>query len=55
MGYKVFGTRGGDVSYATRGKVRAYVQFRQSVPEGFERLNLWPVEVFDSIQPPAAP
>jgi hypothetical protein len=55
MGYKVFGTRSGEVAYAVQGKVAAYVQFQQSVPEGFEHLKLWPVEVFDSIQPPAAP
>ena len=55
MGYKVFGTRNGQVAYTVQGKVAAYVQFQQSVPEGFEHLKLWPVEVFDSIQPPAAP
>jgi len=55
MGYKVFGTRSGEVSYAIQGKARAYVQFQQAVPKGFEHLKLWPVEVFDSIQAPAAP
>jgi hypothetical protein len=55
MGYKVFGTRSGEVGYAIQGKSAAYVQFQQSVPKGFEHLKLWPVEVFDSIQPPAAP
>jgi hypothetical protein len=55
MGYKVFGTRSGEVAYAVQGKVAAYVQFQQSVPKGFEHLKLWPVEVFDSIHPPAAP
>ena len=63
MGYKVFGTcnaainkvegRGtGEVRYTTKGKVRAYVQYRQSVPPGFARLNLWPADVFDWIAPP---
>ena len=55
MGYKVFGSRSGDVSYTINGKVGAYVQYQQSIPGGFEHLKLWPVELFDSIQPPAAP
>jgi hypothetical protein len=55
MGYKVFGTRAGEVAYTITGSVNAYVQFQQSVPAGFERVNLWPVEVFDSIQPPKSP
>ncbi len=55
MGYKVFGTRAGEVAYTIKGRVRAYVQFQQSVPKGFERVNLWPVEVFDAIQPPESP
>ncbi len=55
MGYKVFGTRSGEVSYTTKGKVQAYVQYEQSVPKGFEQLKLWPADVFDFIQPPAAP
>ena len=31
MGYKVFGTRAGDVSYSVKGSVRAYVQYQQTV------------------------
>lgn len=54
MGFKVFGTRSGDVSCATTGKVQAYVQYQQAVPAGFERLSHWPVAVFDTIQPPLA-
>ncbi len=58
MGYKVFGAsdkRGtGQISYTTKGKVRAYVQFEQPVPKGFERLGLWPVELFDRLAPPKA-
>jgi len=56
MGYKVFGTgkQQGSISYTTKGKVRAYVQFEQSVPPGFERLGLWPTEVFDALRPPPA-
>lgn len=52
MGYKVFGTRSGEVSYTTKGTVSAYVQYQQPVPKGFQRLGLWPVQVFDSLQPP---
>ncbi|OHB79052.1 MAG: hypothetical protein A2V98_01980 [Planctomycetes bacterium RBG_16_64_12] len=54
MGYKVFGTEGkeGQISYTTQGKVGAYVQFEQPVPDGFERLGHWPVEAFDALGPP---
>ena len=53
-GYSVFttGEEGKAVSYTTKGKVQAYVQFKQSVPEGFERINLWPVQLFDAIAIP---
>ncbi|MBN1817286.1 MAG: hypothetical protein JW828_07985 [Sedimentisphaerales bacterium] len=53
-GYSVF-TPGPDseaVSYTTKGKVQAYVQFKQPVPDGFERLGLWPVELFSHMAPP---
>lgn len=52
MGFKVFGTRSGQVSYTTKGRVRAYVQFQQPTPPGFERLGLWPVETFQWMAPP---
>jgi hypothetical protein len=52
MGFKVFGTRSGEVSYTVQGKVSAYVQYRQPVPEGFRRLRFWPKEVFDAVGPP---
>lgn len=55
MGCKVFGAGKGDVSYATRGDVQAYVQFQQEVPKGMLRLGHWPVEAFQSILPPALP
>jgi hypothetical protein len=55
MGYKVFGTRGGEVSYTTKGAVGAYVEFEQPVPARIDRIKLWPVALFDAIQPPAAP
>ncbi len=57
MGYKVFGISQGigkrtdPVLYSIRGKVRAYVQFQQEVPKGFERLVQWPVETFDALLP----
>ncbi len=53
-GYSVF-TPGNDakaVTYTIKGKVQAYVQFSQPVPEGFERINLWPTELFDFIAIP---
>lgn len=67
MGYKLFGrstqkvngvadrTAPGDPSYSLKGKVQVYVQFEQPTPEGFERLGLWPADVFLQIAPPRAP
>ena len=52
LGYKVFGTRQGDVSFSLKGRVAAYVQYRQDVPVGFERLRFWPVDAFQAILPP---
>ncbi|MBN2292762.1 MAG: hypothetical protein JXM70_10075 [Pirellulales bacterium] len=63
MGYKVFGSGGqqfgcgarpdgGPISYTTKGRVQAYVQYRQAVPKGIERLRFWPVEAFESMAPP---
>ena len=62
VGYKVFGRSvpfinkiagtGGQFSYTVKGKVTAYVADTQSVPEGFERLGCWPVDVFDDLLPP---
>jgi hypothetical protein len=55
MGYKVLGARNGDLfSYSVTGTVSAYVQYRQSVPRGFVRTPLWPVDLFRRIRPPAA-
>lgn len=58
MGYKVFGVRvnpetANELGYTVKGDVRAYVQFQQEVPEGMLRITHWPVEVFQSIVPPA--
>jgi hypothetical protein len=53
MGYRIFGARDNDLfSYTLTGRNRAYVQYRQPVPKGFERLRFWPVEVFDDLLPP---
>ena len=53
-GYSVFtpGADAKDVTYTTKGKVQAYVQFRQALPKGFERLGLWPTDLFSQIAPP---
>jgi hypothetical protein len=50
-GYSVTtpGDDGKALSYTTKGKVQAYVQFSQTIPEGFERINTWPAELFDFI------
>ena len=56
-GYSVF-TPGEDAkaaSYTTKGEVQAYVQFKQPLPEGFERLGLWPTALFGRIAPPRSP
>ncbi len=52
MGYKVLGARSNALfSYTTKGTNRAYVQYRQPVPDGFERLRFWPVEAFNDLVP----
>jgi len=38
-------------SYSLKGSNRAYVQYRQPVPEGFERLRFWPLDVFNELLP----
>jgi hypothetical protein len=49
LGFKVFGARAGNVSYTTAGSNSVYVQYRQPVPAGFERLRFWPVETFNDL------
>jgi len=53
-GYSVFtpGEAQKAVTYTTQGKTQAYVQFKQDVPQGFERLGLWPTGLFSQIAPP---
>lgn len=55
MGCKIFGAGNGEISYATKGDVEAYVQFQQDVPKGMLRLGHWPVEVFQTLLPPSPP
>jgi len=53
MGYRVLGARNDDLfSCTTRGTNRAYVQYRQPVPQGFSRLRFWPTDVFNELMPP---
>jgi hypothetical protein len=56
-GYSVFtpGEESKVASYATKGKVQAYVQFKRELPAGFERLGLWPTDLFSRIAPPRTP
>ena len=42
-------------SYTTKGKVQAYVQFKQPCPQGFNGLGLWPTELFSQMAPPRTP
>jgi len=53
-GYSVFtpGEAQKAVTYTTKGKTKAYVQFKQDMPQGFERLGLWPTDLFSQIAPP---
>jgi hypothetical protein len=52
MGFGVFGAKDKDFfSYTCTGTNRAYVQYRQPVPAGFERLRFWPVETFNELLP----
>ncbi len=55
-GYSVFtsGPASEAVTRTTKGKVQAYVQLKQTVPEGFQRLGLWSAELFSQMAPPAA-
>ncbi len=52
MGCKIFGAGQGDIKYTTRGDVKAYVQFQQTVPTGMQRLGAWPADVFQTLLPP---
>ena len=49
-GYSVFttGEDGKAVSYTTKGKVQADVQFKQTIPEGFDRIKRGPGQGWES-------
>ena len=56
MGYKVFGSQivnynplGNNLSFSLKGKVRAYIQYQQVVPNGMENFGGWPVDLFNVI------
>lgn len=53
-GYSVFTTGPFSklISYATMGRNTAYVQFKQEMPKGFDRVGIWPAELFSKIAPP---
>jgi hypothetical protein len=53
-GYSVFtpGPASEAASCTAQGKVQAYVQYKQALPDGFQRLGLWPAELFSQIAPP---
>ncbi|MBI2422371.1 MAG: alpha-L-fucosidase [Candidatus Hydrogenedentes bacterium] len=58
MGYKVLGVRVNketvnEMQYTVTGNCAAYVQFQQEVPKGFYRLQQWPVDLFQTLSPPA--
>lgn len=42
-------------SYTLKGKVQVYLQFKQPLAAGFERLGLWPTELFSQMAPPRSP
>ena len=55
MGCRLFGTGSVGperITYTTQGTVRAYVQYRQPVPAGFQRLGLLPLDVLSRIAIP---
>lgn len=56
-GYSVLtpGPEGEVATVTTKGKVQAYVQYKLPVPAGFERLGLWPTDLFAKIAPPRTP
>ena len=53
-GYTLFtpGPAGKALTFTTKGRTQAYVQFKQTVPEGFERLGRWPADLFARMAPP---
>jgi hypothetical protein len=56
-GYSVFtpGPAAEAVTFTTKGRNTAYLQFKQPLPEGFERAGAWPAGLFEQIAPHAQP
>ena len=56
-GYSVFtpGEEAKAATCSTKGKVQAYLQFKQPLPDGFQRLGLWPSDLFSQMAPPRTP
>ncbi|MBQ9813112.1 MAG: hypothetical protein IJM54_07335 [Thermoguttaceae bacterium] len=53
MGCKIFSDeKENPPQYTLKGRNRAYVQFTHDVPEGMERFEGWPVELFQYMAPP---
>ncbi|MEX1040356.1 MAG: hypothetical protein WDZ51_06990 [Pirellulaceae bacterium] len=53
-GYSVFtpGPSSKLASYTMTGRNTAYLQFKQELPEGLERVGVWPADLFSTIAPP---
>ncbi|MCC7376881.1 MAG: hypothetical protein IT581_19640 [Verrucomicrobiales bacterium] len=47
------GEDGKALTLSAKGRNRAYVQFKQTLPPEFERTGIWPTELFASMAPPA--
>lgn len=43
------------LTVTAKGKVEAYVQFKQELPKGFQRLGQWPTALFAEMAPPRDP
>jgi hypothetical protein len=56
-GYSLFtpGEAAKVASCSLKGTVQAYVQFKQPLPDGFQRLGFWPVDLFSRMAPPRTP
>lgn len=47
------GQEGNALTFALHGTNQAYLQFKQPLPPGIQRLGLWPTDWFASLAPPA--
>jgi len=56
MGCKIFSDeKPTPFQYTLKGRNRAYPQFNNPIPEGFELFEGWPVELFERTAPPKTP